>query len=176
MGLPDPNDLAAYEELEKRVIGGPRPLSERIELRDYDACWPDRYAEHAVRVRSSLGKRAVRVEHVGSTSVPGLIAKPIIDMVLEVPDSSDEAAYIGDLEASGYVLRIREPDWFEHRLFKTADQDVNLHVFSAGEGTPNTSRSSRSTLRIAVGRLAGCHQLLSGLRGGEELLSSISRA
>jgi GrpB-like predicted nucleotidyltransferase (UPF0157 family) len=83
-------------------------------------------------VRAALGKRAVRIEHVGSTSVPGLVAKPIIDIVLEVRDSADEAAYVGDLEASGYVLRIREPDWFEHRLFKTAGQDVNLHVFSAG--------------------------------------------
>jgi GrpB-like predicted nucleotidyltransferase (UPF0157 family) len=132
VGLPDPNDVTAYEELEKRAIGGPRPLSGRIELHDYDACWPDRYAEHAARVRAALGERAVRIEHVGSTSVPWLVAKPIIDIVLEVPDSADEAAYVGDLEASGYVLRIREPDWFEHRLFNTAGQDVNLHVFSAG--------------------------------------------
>ena len=132
MGLRDPNDLAAYEELEKRVIGGPRPLSGPIELRDYDPSWPDRYAEHASRVRKALGERAVRIEHVGSTSVPGLVAKPIIDIVLEVPDSADEAAYVGDLEAASYVLRIREPDWFEHRLFETAGQDVLLHVFSAG--------------------------------------------
>jgi len=132
LGLRDPNDLAAYEELEKRVIGGPRPLSGPIELRDYDPSWPDRYAEHASRVRKALGERAVRIEHVGSTSVPGLVAKPIIDIVLEVPDSADEAAYVGDLEAASYVLRIREPDWFEHRLFETAGQDVLLHVFSAG--------------------------------------------
>ena len=132
MGLPDPNDVAAYDELETRAIGGPRPLSGRIELRDYDPRWPEHYAEHAVRVRAALGKRAVRIEHVGSTSVPGLVAKPIVDIVLEVPDSADEAAYVGDLEPAGYVLRIREPDWFEHRLFNTATRDVNLHVFSAG--------------------------------------------
>jgi GrpB-like predicted nucleotidyltransferase (UPF0157 family) len=132
VGLPDPNNVAAYDELEKRVIGGPRPLSEPIELRDYDASWPDRYAEHAARVSAALGDRTVRIEHVGSTSVPGLAAKPIIDIVLEVPDSAAEAAYVADLEGSGYVLRIREPDWFQHRLFKTARQDVNLHVFSAG--------------------------------------------
>lgn len=107
-------------------------MSGPIELRDYDACWPERYAEHAARVRTALGERAVRLEHVGSTSVPGLLAKPIIDIVLEVRDSGDEAAYVGDLQASGYVLRIREPNWFQHRLFKTAGQDVNLHVFSVG--------------------------------------------
>ena len=114
------------------MIGGPRPLSGPIDLRDYDPCWPDRYDEYASRVRVALGERAVRVEHVGSTSVLGLVAKPIIDIVLEVPDSADEAAYVGDLEAAEYVLRIREPDWFEHRLFNAQEQDVNLHVFSAG--------------------------------------------
>jgi GrpB-like predicted nucleotidyltransferase (UPF0157 family) len=76
VGVPDPNDIAAYEELEKRVIGGPRPLSGPIDLRDYDPSWPDRYAEYASRIRVALGERAVRVEHVGSTSVLGLVAKP----------------------------------------------------------------------------------------------------
>ena len=132
MELPDPNDVAAYDELEQRRIGGPQPLTGPIELREYDSRWPDRYAEHASRLRGALGKRAVRVEHVGSTSVPGLAAKPIIDIALEVPDTTDEAAYVGDLEAAGYVLDFREPEWFEHRLFKPADGTVNLHVFPAG--------------------------------------------
>lgn len=61
-----------------------------------------------------------------------LCAKPIIDIALAVPDSADEAAYVPDLERAGYVLRIREPDWYEHRLFKGPDTNVNLHVFSAG--------------------------------------------
>ncbi|MBV9337300.1 MAG: GrpB family protein [Solirubrobacterales bacterium] len=132
MGLPDPNDVAAYDEFEKGLIGGARPLSGPIQLHDYDSRWPDRYAEHAARLRSALGERAVRMEHVGSTSVAGLAAKPIVDIVLEVPDSADEPAYAGDLEAVGYVLRIREPDWFEHRFFYTPGKDVHLHVFSAG--------------------------------------------
>jgi GrpB-like predicted nucleotidyltransferase (UPF0157 family) len=132
MGLPDPTDVAAYDELEKRRIGGPRPLSGPIELRDYDPRWPDLYAEHRARLHDVLGDRVVRVEHVGSTSVPGLAAKPIIDIVLEVPDTTDEAAYVDDLEAAGYVLRFREPEWFEHRLFKPSDGGVNLHVFPSG--------------------------------------------
>ena len=74
----------------------------------------------------------IRIEHVGSTAVPGLPAKPIVDIVLEVPDSADEAAYVPALEAAGYSLRIREPDWFEHRLLKGPDTDVNVHVFTAG--------------------------------------------
>ena len=74
----------------------------------------------------------MRIEHVGSTSVRGPSAKPIIDIVLEVPDSADETRYVPDMEAAGYVLCIREADWFEHRLFKGPDTNINLHVFSAG--------------------------------------------
>ncbi len=72
------------------------------------------------------------MEHAGSTSVPGLPAKPLIDIVLEVPDSADEPAYVPDLEAAGYPLAIREPDWYEHRIFKGPDTNVNMHTFSAG--------------------------------------------
>ena len=141
MGLPDPNDVAAYDEWEKGLIGGAQPLSRPIELHEYDPQWPDRYAEHAARLRAALADRAVRVEHVGSTSVPGLAAKPIVDIVLEVPDSADEPAYVPDLEAAGYVLRIREPNWFEHRLLRAGRGGVNLHVFSAG--CPETDRMVR---------------------------------
>ncbi len=129
----DPSDVAAYdEELTRVTIGEVRPLTQPIEIRDYDPSWPGLYAREAARIRSALGDRVVRLEHAGSTSVPGLPAKPLIDIVLEVPDSSDEPSYIPDLEAAGYVLRIRETDWFEHRLFKGPDTNVNLHTFSAG--------------------------------------------
>ncbi len=74
----------------------------------------------------------MRIEHAGSTSVPGLVAKPVIDIVLVVSDSADESAYLPALESAGYSLRIREPNWYEHRMFKGPDTDVNLHVFSLG--------------------------------------------
>jgi GrpB-like predicted nucleotidyltransferase (UPF0157 family) len=80
-------------------------------------------------VRRVLGDRVMRVEHAGSTSAPGLPAKPIVDIVLEVPDTRDEAAYVAPLEAAGYTLTIREPSWYEHRLFKGPDTNINLHVF-----------------------------------------------
>jgi GrpB-like predicted nucleotidyltransferase (UPF0157 family) len=131
--VPDPTDTAAYDESLARItIGGPQPLAGRIEIREYDPAWPDLYAREAERIRGALADRVIRLEHAGSTSVPGLPAKPIIDIVLEVPDSADEPAYVPDLEAAGYVLRIREPDWFEHRLFKGPDTNVNLHVFTTG--------------------------------------------
>jgi GrpB-like predicted nucleotidyltransferase (UPF0157 family) len=135
----DPDDVAAYdEELARVTIGGPQPLSGRIEIREYEPEWPSLYEREEARIRAVLGDRVLRVEHAGSTSVPGLPAKPIVDIVLEVPDSADEPAYVPDLEAAGYVLRIREPESFEHRLFKGPDTNINLHVFTAG--CPETDR------------------------------------
>ena len=81
---------------------------------------------------------ARRIEHVGSTSVPGLAAKPVIDIVLVVIDSADEIAYVRLLEAAGYRLHVREPEWHEHRLFKRPDTEINLHTFS--QGSPEIDR------------------------------------
>jgi GrpB-like predicted nucleotidyltransferase (UPF0157 family) len=120
------------EDIEAGAIGGLRVHDDTIHLADYDDAWAGSFAREAERIRSALGTAALQVEHVGSTSVPGLAAKPIIDIVLTVADSSDEPAYVPAMEAAGYVLRIREPDWFEHRLFKGPDTDVNVHVFSVG--------------------------------------------
>jgi GrpB-like predicted nucleotidyltransferase (UPF0157 family) len=142
MQRPDPHDTAAYDAALPRVTVGPAsPLSGPIEVRDYDPAWPGSYAREATRIVRALGERVVALEHVGSTAVPGLPAKPIIDIVLEVPDSSDEPAYVPDLEAAGYALRIREPSWFEHRLLRGVDDRVNLHVFSAG--CPESGRMIR---------------------------------
>ena len=111
---------------ELQVLGGP------VHLDDYDPEWPAPFEREAARIRSVLGARVRRLEHAGSTSVSGLAAKPIIDVVLAVLDSSDEPAYVPPLEAAGYVLRIREPEWFGHRLFKGSDTPANIHVFTEG--------------------------------------------
>ncbi|HET9346706.1 MAG TPA: GrpB family protein [Candidatus Limnocylindrales bacterium] len=113
------------------VVPAPR-LDGPVTLVDYDPEWPALFAREEARIRGILGDRVVRIEHTGSTSVPGLAAKPIIDITMVVPDSSDEAAYVADLEAAGYRLVIREPDWFEHRVLKGPDTNINLHVFSPG--------------------------------------------
>lgn len=120
------------EELNSVRIGPPEVLDSQIRLGEYDPAWPSLFEREATRVRGALGDAVVLIEHVGSTAVPGLAAKPRIDIVLAVADSSAEAAYVPVMEAAGYVLRIREPDWYEHRLFKGPDTDVNLHVFSTG--------------------------------------------
>jgi GrpB-like predicted nucleotidyltransferase (UPF0157 family) len=120
------------QELRKVTIGEPWRADGPINLVEYDPDWPALYEREAERIRGALGDRARLLEHAGSTSVPGLAAKPVIDIVLAVPDSSVEDAYLPDMEAAGYLLRIREPDWYEHRLFKGPDTNVNLHVFSEG--------------------------------------------
>lgn len=103
-----------------------------IVIVDYDPKWVALFEREATRIQAILVERALRIEHVGSTSVPGLAAKPIIDMVLVVTDSANEPSYIPAMAAAGYRLRIREADWFEHRMLKGPDTDINLHVFSAG--------------------------------------------
>jgi GrpB-like predicted nucleotidyltransferase (UPF0157 family) len=120
------------EQIRAHTIGEPERLSGRIPIVDYDPRWPELFRREADRVQAALGRRALRIEHTGSTSVPDLAAKPMIDMLLVVTDSADEDAYRPDLEAAGYVLRIREPDWHEHRMLKGPDTDIHLHVFSSG--------------------------------------------
>jgi GrpB-like predicted nucleotidyltransferase (UPF0157 family) len=119
-------------EIRAAVIGELVEHNAPIELVEYDPEWPRRFEREALRIWGALGAKALQLEHVGSTSVPGLAAKPIIDMVLVVADTRDEAAYVPPLEAAGYVLRIREPDWYEHRSFKGPDTNINLHTFSEG--------------------------------------------
>jgi GrpB-like predicted nucleotidyltransferase (UPF0157 family) len=124
--------MADEKQMNAARIGGLRLHNAPIELADYSEDWPMLFLRDADRIRTVLGDRALRIEHVGSTSIPGLAAKPIIDILLVVPDSADEQAYLPAMEAAGYVLRIREPDWYEHRLFKSPDTNINLHVFSGG--------------------------------------------
>jgi GrpB-like predicted nucleotidyltransferase (UPF0157 family) len=126
------------EELRRVTIGEPQRHDAPIALVEYDSAWPVLFAREERRIRGALSSRAIRVEHVGSTAVPGLPAKPIIDIVLVVIDSADEPHYVPLLEAQGYVLRIREPEWHQHRLLKGPDTSVNLHVFS--EGSPEVDR------------------------------------
>ncbi|PAD66024.1 hypothetical protein CHH83_26165 [Bacillus sp. 7586-K] len=135
------------KELQKVTVGEMKPHNAPITLKDYDPHWPVLFEREAKRIRSILGKKALQVEHVGSTSVPGLCAKPIIDMLLVVTDSGDEASYVPDLEEAGYTLRIREPEWFEHRLFKGPDTDINLHVFSKDVSEVDTMLRFRNWLR-----------------------------
>ena len=116
------------ERLRENIIG--EVERQPIVIADYDPAWPRRFGREEAKIRGALGPAALSVEHVGSTSVPGLAAKPIVDILLVVEDSGDEDSYLPALEEAGYVLRVREPDFDEHRMFRTPEKNVHVHVFS----------------------------------------------
>jgi GrpB-like predicted nucleotidyltransferase (UPF0157 family) len=121
-------DADADTYLDSVLIGGREPAS--ILIVEHDPTWPVRFADAERRVKQALAATALSVEHIGSTSVPGLAAKPIIDMLLTVRSVDDEAAYVPALEEVGFVLRVREP---QHRMFRTPERDTHLHVYEPGD-------------------------------------------
>lgn len=145
----DPGRRAALtdEEIEAGWVGPAPTLNAQVVLSDYDPEWPRLYAREAERITRLLGDRVLRLEHAGSTSVPGLPAKPIIDIVLVVADSADEDSYLPPLEAAGYRLVIREPGWHQHRALKGPDTNINLHVYPRGSTEPARMLMFRDWLR-----------------------------
>lgn len=142
-----PQTTMAEADIRAATVGEPKRVDGAITLVDYDPAWPEIYAQEAAKIRAALGDRVVSLEHIGSTSVPGLCAKPIIDIHLLVEDSGDESSYGDALATAGYTLRIREPEWEEHRVFKGVDPDVNLHVFSRGSRQAERHLRFRDAIR-----------------------------
>lgn len=112
--------------------------------------WPRQFEKHARAIRDALGSTLLRIEHIGSTSVPGLAAKPIIDILAVVPNSADESSYVPQLTAAGYSLRVREPNFFEHRMLRTATHDVHVHVYSPDAPEVGRTITFRNRLRGSV--------------------------
>lgn len=133
------------ESLRAVTIGDLTPYATKVVIEDYNPAWPSWYEWDRARIEAALGPVALSVEHVGSTSVPGLPAKPIIDILLRVADTADEESYVPALAAVGYELRIREPEWLEHRVVRRrgAPHDVNIHVFSQQHAATEISRMLR---------------------------------
>jgi GrpB-like predicted nucleotidyltransferase (UPF0157 family) len=144
-------DARPDEELERRldqVIVGPAEHV-GIEVHEYDPAWPERFRREAARIHAALGGRELRTEHIGSTSVPGLAAKPIVDILLVLDDPDDEASYLPALEAAGYVLRVREPDLDRHRMLRTPRKDVHVHVYPPDSGEIDRYLLFRDRLRAS---------------------------
>lgn len=120
------------EYVKKVVVSGNIEHNQTILLKPYDDRWPALFKREKNRISKILKDRALMIEHIGSTSVPGLTAKPIIDILLVVEDAGKEELYVNDLCEHGYILRIKEPDFENHHMFKGPDTDINLHVFSKG--------------------------------------------
>lgn len=119
-----------------------------IVIAEYDPAWPLRFGREEAKIRGALGPAALTIEHVGSTSVPGLAAKPIVDILLVVEDSGDEDSYLPDLEEAGYILRVREPGIEEHRMVRTPNKDVHVHILSPGSREGERLLLLRDHLRL----------------------------
>jgi GrpB-like predicted nucleotidyltransferase (UPF0157 family) len=127
-------------------VPGAAPATD-IEVTDPDSAWPRRYDYLVGRIRQALGWRALQLEHVGSTSVPGLAAKPVIDIDLTVADPDREQDYVPALETVGFRLVIREPWWYRHRALFADEPRCNLHVFGLESPEPVRHQIFRDWLR-----------------------------
>lgn len=130
--------------LERVLVGGREPLAV-VTLLDYDPSWVDRFAGLHREILKALGSVALSVEHIGSTAVPGLVAKPIVDVLLTVLNISDEAAYRIPLERAGFDLRVVESD---HRMFRTVARNVHLHVYEPSHRAVQDYLDLRDWLRV----------------------------
>ena len=140
--------------LDRVLVGGrePRP----IVILDHDPSWPARFETERERIGAALGPVALRIEHIGSTAVEGLAAKPIVDVLVTVAEADDEDAFGPALVAAGYELRVREPG---HRMFRTPERDVHLHVWSDGDPEVLRHLRFRDRLRASASDRAAYEQL-----------------
>jgi GrpB-like predicted nucleotidyltransferase (UPF0157 family) len=135
------------EQMAVALVGEPPAKWQSIVIEDYDPAWADRFADASALLKEVLGSLIVTIEHVGSTSVPGLAAKPIIDIDLLIEDTTDESTYIPALEGLGCRLVLREPWWYGHRMLVGLAEDVNLHVWPRSAPEPIRHRLFRDWLR-----------------------------
>jgi GrpB-like predicted nucleotidyltransferase (UPF0157 family) len=128
--VPTPQDITRHHDDGEVVYVGAHPTGYVVRIEEPDPTWPHRYAELEQQISMALGERLLAIQHIGSTSVPGLPAKPIIDIDVAVADPVDEAAYVPALESVGLVHWLTEPAWHQHRLFKMLTEPrVHVHVF-----------------------------------------------
>ena len=135
------------EQMAAALVGEPPATWQSIIIEDYDPAWADRFATASLLLGETLSSLIIAIEHVGSTSVPGLPAKPIIDIDLLIEDTADESRYLPALEELGYRLILREPWWYGHRMLVSPAEDVHLHVWPAGAPEPVRHRLFRDWLR-----------------------------
>ncbi|WP_340616252.1 GrpB family protein [Xenorhabdus entomophaga] len=119
-------------------ISSNKKIPEPIVIVPYSTEWENIYNEEKNKIQRQLKEKVINIAHIGSTAVPGLLAKPVIDIDLIVADPTQEKDYVPELENLGYVLRIREPSWYQHRMLRLDSPRVNLHLF--GENCPEHIR------------------------------------
>ena len=131
---------------ESPYVDGQGPSTD-VRVVEPDPAWPSIAQALIDRIRAALGDRVLSLEHVGSTSVPGLAAKPVIDLDLAVADPDDEDAYVPPLVVAGFVHVVREPWWYGHRLLRGTDPAANLHVYGPDSAESVRQRLFRDWLR-----------------------------
>lgn len=154
-------DPAAREASLDRILVGGRE-KRPIVIADYDPEWPRRFEREAARIRGALGPAALRVEHIGSTSVPGLAAKAVVDVLVGVEDPEDDGLLVPRLESVGYVLRVREPG---HRMFRTPARDVHVHVWADSDPEVARHLQFRDRLRTCAEDRRAYERLKRSLAG-----------
>jgi GrpB-like predicted nucleotidyltransferase (UPF0157 family) len=127
-------------------IGGPE--KREIVIEEYDPAWAARFEQVQASLAEALGPKALAIEHFGSTAVPGLGAKGIVDVLVGVQDVDDEAAFGPELEAHGFAIRVRQPG---HRMYRTPELDVHVHVFTDGSESARIRLLFRDWLRHSSG-------------------------
>ena len=127
------------------IIGGREKRD--VVIHEYDDQWPSMFEQNARKIRKALGHVALSIEHIGSTSVPGLAAKPIIDILVVVANPGDETGYLSALKEAGYELRVREPEFDEHRMLRSTARDVHIHIFPPQSKEIDRYLSFRNQLR-----------------------------
>lgn len=140
--MPDHGCMDADPDDDVELFGGVE--KREIVIVDPDPDWAQKFTTERNRIVHALGTRARRVDHIGSTAVPGLPAKPIIDINLSVDDVDDEAAYLPQLLAAGYQLRLRQRG---HRMARTPTKDVHVHVCTLGSDWEQRDLVFRDWLR-----------------------------
>ena len=140
-GMPRRPDATSVE-----LVGGTEALE--VSLHTHDDRWAGIYEDHRRRIHDALAPVAVEIEHIGSTSVPGLAAKPIVDIVVTVDDITAEEDYLDALLAQGYELRVREP---RHRLVRTPARDVHVHIYERDDPAVDEYLLLRDRLRSHAG-------------------------
>lgn len=148
--MPSASEIVTFSEDPPPAGASPWVIElpfERIDVVDPDPAWATKFDTVAELVGEILAGRALDVFHVGSTSVPGLAAKPVIDIDLIVADPAEEASWLPSLEKAGFVLTVREPWWYEHRMLRFAEPRANLHVFGPDAAETWRHRIFRDHLR-----------------------------
>ncbi len=146
------------DRLDRVLIGGRE--KREIVIADYDATWPSRFADQRARICLALGATALRIEHIGSTAVPGLGAKPVIDVLVTVEDPEDDSALLPAMQSAGYELRVRERG---HRMFRTPEHDVHVHVWADADPEVDRYLTFRDRLRTSPEDRAAYEQLKRNL-------------